>query len=56
MFAFHDLASAVRTRREEIGLSQAGLAKLSGLSQSTVEDVEAGTIEDLSLRHVAAEV
>jgi transcriptional regulator with XRE-family HTH domain len=54
MLAFHELAAAVRARREEIGLTQAGLAKLSGLSQATVENVEAGAIEDLGLRQTAA--
>jgi transcriptional regulator with XRE-family HTH domain len=54
MYASHELSSAVRTRRQEIGLTQKGLAKLAGLSRSTVAEVEAGTIKDLSFTRTAA--
>lgn len=54
MYASHELSQAVRTRRQEIGLSQQALAKLSGLSRSTVINVEKGTIKDLSLTRTAA--
>jgi len=54
MYAAHEISNAVRTRRQEIGLTQRGLAKLSGLSRSTVAEVEAGTIKDLSFTRTAA--
>jgi transcriptional regulator with XRE-family HTH domain len=54
MYASHELSQAVRTRRKDIGLSQQALAELSGLSRSTVIDVEKGVIKDLSLTRTAA--
>lgn len=44
------LGTAVRARRREIGLSQAELARLSGLSRQTISELEGGTIKDLSLK------
>jgi len=49
MSAIHELSSSVRTRRSDMGLTQTTLAKLSGLSRATVNQVENGTINDLSL-------
>ena len=49
MSAIHELSSAVRLRRSDMGITQAALAKLSGLSRATVSQVELGTIRDLSL-------
>lgn len=49
MSAILELSSAVRTRRSDMGLTQTALAKLSGLSRATVNQVENGTIHDLSL-------
>ncbi len=43
----------VRTRRADMGLTQASLAKLSGLSRATVSQVENGTIHDLSLKRAS---
>jgi transcriptional regulator with XRE-family HTH domain len=43
----------VRTRRSDMGLTQMTLATLSGLSRATVNQVEKGTIKDLSLTRVA---
>ncbi|WP_198117489.1 helix-turn-helix domain-containing protein [Massilia rhizosphaerae] len=37
----------VHDRRKEIGLSQAQLAKLAGLSRTTVNQLERGALEDL---------
>ncbi len=54
MYASIELSQAVRTRRQEIGLSQKALAELSGLSRSTVVGVEQGTINDLSLTRTGA--
>lgn len=54
MYASHELSQAVRTRRQEIGLSQQAVATLSRLSRSTVIDVEKGSIKDLSLTRTAA--
>lgn len=49
MTTLSELSQAVRTRRCEIGLTQTALAKLSGLSRQTINQVEKGTINDLSL-------
>lgn len=54
MYAAHELSQAVRTRRREIGLSQKALARMAGLSRTTVIQVEGGTIKDLSLTRTAA--
>jgi transcriptional regulator with XRE-family HTH domain len=53
MSAIHELSDAVRTRRADIGLTQATVAKLSGLSRATVNAVEKGSIGDLSLKRSA---
>ncbi|GAB3428119.1 helix-turn-helix domain-containing protein [Massilia solisilvae] len=37
----------VHDRRKEIGLSQAQLARLAGLSRTTVNQLESGALEDL---------
>lgn len=47
-----ELSAAVRTRRADMGLTQTALAKLSGLSRATVNQLEAATIKDLSLTRV----
>jgi len=49
MSTIQELGSTVRTRRSDMGLTQTTLAKLSGLSRATVNQVENGTINDLSL-------
>ncbi len=54
MYAAHELSQAVRTRRLEIGLSQKVLAKIAGLSRTTISQVEGGTLKDLSLTRTAA--
>jgi transcriptional regulator with XRE-family HTH domain len=48
-----ELGHAVRARRSDMGLSQAALARLSGLSRATVNQLETGTIKDLSLTRAA---
>jgi len=48
-----ELSTAVRARRSDIGLTQMALAALSGLSRATVNQVEKGTIKDLSLTRAA---
>lgn len=48
-----ELSSAVHVRRSDMGLTQTTLAKLSGLSRATVNQVENGTIKDLSLTRAA---
>jgi transcriptional regulator with XRE-family HTH domain len=53
MSAILELSAAVRTRRSDMGLTQTTLAKLSGLSRATVNQVENGTIHDLSLTRAA---
>ena len=53
MFAIAELGQAVRARRSDMGLTQTELAKLSGLSRATVNQVENGTLKDLSLTRTA---
>ena len=53
MFAASELSSAVRSRRRDMGLTQASLSKLSGLSRATVSAVENGSINDLSVTRTA---
>lgn len=48
-----ELSAAVRTRRVDMGLTQLALATLSGLSRATINQVERGTIKDLSLTRAA---
>ena len=54
MYAIHELSQAVRTRRQEIGLSQQRLATLAGLSRATIVQLEGGTLKDLSFTRTAA--
>jgi transcriptional regulator with XRE-family HTH domain len=49
MSAIHELGHALRARRTEMGLSQAQVAALSGLSRQTVNQIEAGVAPDLGL-------
>ena len=42
-----DIGQLVHSRRKALGLSQARLAKLSGLSRATINQLETGTILDL---------
>ena len=47
-----DIGHAVRERRGELGLSQAQLAHLSGLSRQTLVGLENGTLSDLGVNRV----
>jgi transcriptional regulator with XRE-family HTH domain len=49
MGAIHELGQALRVRRTEMGLSQAQVAGLSGLSRQTVNQIETGAAPDLGL-------
>lgn len=53
MFTLTELSAAVRARRSDMGLTQGTLAKRSGLSRATVNQVENGTIQDLSINRAA---
>ena len=53
MFAASELSHAVRARRSDMGLTQTALSKLSGLSRATVNQLENGTLRDLSLTRTA---
>src|SRR5690349_923714 len=53
MSALTELSSAVQQRRSDMGISQTHLAKLSGLSRATVNELERGKIKDLSIRRTA---
>ena len=44
-----DIGTAVRARREELGLSQGQLAHLSGLSRQTLVGLENGSLNDLGV-------
>lgn len=48
----YEVGNAVRVRRLSLGLTQLRLAKLAGLSRQTVQQLEAGTIADLSFGRV----
>lgn len=47
MNALLELGRALRLRRSEMGLSQARVAALSGLSRQTVSQLETGSVPDL---------
>jgi transcriptional regulator with XRE-family HTH domain len=49
MSTIHELGNALRARRTEMGLSQARVAALSGLSRQTVNQIETGAAPDLGL-------
>jgi transcriptional regulator with XRE-family HTH domain len=49
-----ELAAAVRQRRQEIGLSQEALARLSGLSRTTIVNLENGTLKNLASTRIEA--
>lgn len=49
MSAIHELGHALRARRTEMGLSQAQVAALSGLSRQTVNQIETCAAPDLGL-------
>ena len=53
MSALQELSQAVRARRMDMGLTQNTLAKLSGLSRATINQVENATLSDLSLTRAA---
>lgn len=53
MSTLAELSTVVRTRRADMGLTQAALARLSGLSRATVNQLEAASLQDLSLVRVS---
>lgn len=53
MATLDELGSAIQTRRSEMGLTQARVAALSGLTRQTVNQLEKGTIGDLSLKRAS---
>lgn len=48
----YEVGKAVRVRRLALGLTQLRLARLAGLSRQTVQQLEVGTITDLSFGRV----
>lgn len=48
-----ELGELVRSRRESVGLSQERLARLSGLSRATINQLENGTLVDLGVSKLA---
>lgn len=53
MDVISELGQQVRMRRADMGLTQAMVARMSGLSRSTINQVETGSIQDLSLTRTA---
>lgn len=53
MDVISELGQHVRARRADMGLTQVAVARMSGLSRSTINQVEMGTIKDLSLTRTA---
>lgn len=49
-----ELGLAVRARREALGLTQQQLAKMAGLSRTTVNLLENGTLSDLGFRKLGS--
>ena len=49
MATIHELGSALRARRTEMGLTQDQVALMSGLSRQTISQVETGAVPDLGL-------
>ncbi len=47
------VGSAIRTRRDALGITQAKLAQMSGLSRQTIVGLEAGALKDLGFNRVA---
>ena len=45
-----DIGHLIQTRRESLGLSQARLAKLAGLSRATIKQLVNGGLVDLAAR------
>lgn len=48
-----EIGRMVRQRREDLGLSQARLARIAGLSRATINQLETGTIVDLGVSKLA---
>jgi transcriptional regulator with XRE-family HTH domain len=53
MYAASELSHLVKTRRSDMGLTQTQVSSLSGLSRATVNQLENGTLKDLSLTRIA---
>jgi len=54
MITLQELGIAARARRTEIGLTQQGLARLSGVSRATINAMETAAIRNLSINKAAA--
>jgi transcriptional regulator with XRE-family HTH domain len=54
MSTLHEIGNAVRVRRTELGLTQDTLARVSGLSRSTISAVEKQSIGNLSISKAEA--
>jgi len=54
MALLQELGTAVRQRRQEIGLSQEALAHMSGLSRATVVNLENGALRNLASTRIEA--
>ena len=54
MTTLQELGIAARARRTEIGLTQQGLARLSGVSRATINAMETAAIHNLSINKAVA--
>ena len=53
MARLHEIGSQIRRLRLELGMTQELLARASGLSRATINDLECGSIRDLSFNRAS---
>jgi len=54
MIRLHEIGVAVKTRREEVGLSMQQLAAFSGMHAHALAALENGTLSDIGYNRLAA--
>jgi transcriptional regulator with XRE-family HTH domain len=53
MARLHEIGSEIKRRRIELGMTQELLARASGLSRATINELESGSIRDLSFNRAS---